>query len=109
LSQLHPIFEHLPVENIVFKNQQQYYDAINRSTNAADSVVFIEFMLEKILATLKRRQGEALSKENNVGVNVGVKNISEKILLMISTPPRGFGYYFERSLSLDSFAQKDYF
>ena len=25
LSKLHPIFAHLPVENIVFQNQQQYY------------------------------------------------------------------------------------
>ena len=28
LSKLHPIFEHLPVENMVYANQQQYYDAI---------------------------------------------------------------------------------
>jgi len=27
-KQYHPIFEHLPVENLVFANQQAYYDAI---------------------------------------------------------------------------------
>jgi len=58
LSKLHPVFEHLPVENIVFKNQQQYYEAINRSTNATDCGFFIEFMLEEILVTLKKRQGK---------------------------------------------------
>jgi len=63
LSQLHPIFEHLPVENIVFQNQQQYYDAISRSTTATDSGIFIEFMLEEILTTLKKRQGLALKTE----------------------------------------------
>lgn len=29
LSKLHPVFEHLPVENRVYANQQQYYDAID--------------------------------------------------------------------------------
>jgi len=69
LTQLHPIFAHLPVENIVFQNQQQYYEAISQSTSATDSGIFVEFMLEKILATLRKRQGEPLSNENNVGVN----------------------------------------
>jgi len=36
LGKLHPIFEYLPVENIVFANQQGYYDAINESTKNAD-------------------------------------------------------------------------
>ena len=64
LSKLHPIFEHLPVENIVFQNQQQYYEAISRSTRTSDSAHFIEFMLEEILTTLRKRQGVALKREN---------------------------------------------
>lgn len=58
LTQLHPIFEHLPVENIVFQNQQNYYDAISQSSIATDCGVFIEFMLQEILTTLKNRQGD---------------------------------------------------
>lgn len=54
LSQLHPIFAHLPVENMVFSNQQTYYDAITASTAAGESTPFIEFMLGEILATLTR-------------------------------------------------------
>ncbi len=73
LTQLHPIFEHLPVENIVFQNQQQYYDAINRSSIVTDSGIFMEFMLQEILTTLKNRQGELLDKTNNIDVN-GVAN-----------------------------------
>ena len=53
LGKLHPLFEHLPVENMVFSNQQAYYDAITASTQAADSGVFIDFMLSEILETLK--------------------------------------------------------
>lgn len=56
----HPLFEHLPVENMVFSNQQAYYDAITASSQAADSGVFIDFMLSEILATLKDHQGEEL-------------------------------------------------
>ena len=75
LSKLHPIFEHLPVENIVFENQQQYYDAISRSTKATDCRPFIEFMLEEILTTLKKRQGEALNRKSADTVNDTVKLI----------------------------------
>jgi Fic family protein len=69
LSKLHPIFEHLPVENIVFQNQQQYYDAITQSTKATACRPFIEFMLEEILTTLNKRQGEPLKTESNGTAN----------------------------------------
>ena len=75
LTKLHPIFEYLPVENIVFQNQQQYYDAIRQSSKASDSGVFIEFMLAEILTTLKKRQGAALENNENGTVNGTVKLI----------------------------------
>ena len=53
LGKLNPIFEHLPVENMVFANQQKYYDAITESTNLNDSYPFIDFMLNEILKTLQ--------------------------------------------------------
>ncbi len=77
LSKLHPIFEHLPVESIIFQNQQQYYDAISRSTRTSDSAHFIEFMLEEILTTLRNRQGVALKSENNDTANDTVSTYSE--------------------------------
>ena len=43
LAKLHPVFEYLPVENMVFKNQQLYYKAINDSTSATDSGIFVAF------------------------------------------------------------------
>lgn len=54
LSKLHPLFSHLPVENMVYTNQQEYYDAITASTVAGESTPFIEFMLSEILDTLAR-------------------------------------------------------
>ena len=61
LSKLHPLFENLPVENMVFANQTAYYDAISKSSDLADSGPFIEFMLEEILASLKAHQGSPVS------------------------------------------------
>ena len=72
LGKLHPLFEHLPVENMVYANQQAYYDAITASTNAGQSGPFIDFMLREIYKTLKAHQGEEIdSVGNNVGENVG--------------------------------------
>ena len=79
LGRLHPLFEHLPVENMVYANQQAYYDAITASTHAGQSGPFIDFMLNEIYKTLKSHQGEELMDVgNNVGNNVGNK---ERIIL----------------------------
>ena len=79
LGRLHPLFEHLPVENMVYANQQAYYDVITASTHAGQSGPFIDFMLNEIYKTLKSHQGEELMDVgNNVGNNVGNK---ERIIL----------------------------
>lgn len=75
LGKLHPVFEHLPVENMVFANQQAYYNAINRSTDAVNSGIFIDFMLQEIYETLKKRQGDSIvtmKATKDVGINVGI-------------------------------------
>ena len=56
LGRLHPLFEHLPVENMVYANQQAYYDAITASTHAGQSGPFIDFMLNEIviMSVIKR-------------------------------------------------------
>ncbi len=59
LGRLNPIFEHLPVENMVYSNQQAYYHAINRSSGLGDSGPFIDFMLEEILNALVGHQGKS--------------------------------------------------
>lgn len=59
LGRLNPIFEHLPVENMVYSNQQAYYHAINRSSDLGDSGPFIDFMLEEILNALIDHQGKS--------------------------------------------------
>lgn len=81
LGQLHPVFQYLPVENMVYANQQGYYQAINLSTKKADSGIFVDFMLEEILLTLKRHLDTS-----DVGVIVGA-NVGVKILEYIKSHP----------------------
>ena len=100
LGKLHPLFEHLPVENMVYINQQQYYDAITASSNAGQSGPFIDFMLNEIYKTLKSHQGEPLpasseglspiDKEFGIkfgeefGIKYGIKfGINDKQLLLL--------------------------
>lgn len=49
LSQWHSIFSNLPVESLVYLHQNEYYSALQQSTNKTDSSPFIEFMLQMIL------------------------------------------------------------
>jgi len=52
LSKWNPIFAWIPVESIIHDRQDEYYNAINNSNNAADSTAFIEFMLSAIKDSL---------------------------------------------------------
>ena len=44
-----------PVENIIWAHQQEYYQAIRASTVTGECGPFIDFMLDKILRTLKAK------------------------------------------------------
>ena len=98
LGKLHPLFEHLPVENMVYANQQAYYDAIAASTNAGQSGPFIDFMLNEIFRTLKAHQGAELTTTDTdpidrefgikfgeqFGIKFGIKfGINDKRLLLL--------------------------
>ena len=60
LSQWNPAFAWLPIESIIYDNQQAYYNAINASNDTVDSTPFIEFMLSVIKSALM----EAVHTEN---------------------------------------------
>ncbi len=48
LSQWNALLAQLPVENIVYQHQSEYYAAINQSTVETDSSPFVEFILSMI-------------------------------------------------------------
>ena len=77
LGRLNPIFEHLPVENMVYSNQQAYYNAINKSSYLADSGSFIDFMLEEILNALIDHQGKSNAE---IADEKGLSHQQERVL-----------------------------
>lgn len=53
LSRWNELFAWLPVETVVYENQQGYYDALQIAEQTANSEIFIEFMLNAILQALE--------------------------------------------------------
>lgn len=53
LNKFNPIFSLLPTESIVRDYQEEYYQAIENSTQMGESTPFIEFMLEMILKSMQ--------------------------------------------------------
>ncbi len=84
LREMSPVFEHLPIENMVYANQSTYYDAIAASTRQNDCSPMIDFLLQEIYdALLSHQQTEDVGV--NVGVNVGVKE-QEVLNLLVLNP-----------------------
>ena len=54
LAKLHPVFPYLPVENMIFNAQEEYYRAIELSSSASNCAPFIDFMLTEILHALQQ-------------------------------------------------------
>ncbi|MEA5419133.1 Fic family protein [Spirulina sp. CCNP1310] len=54
LGKWNDLFYLLPMESLIKAQADQYYQALEQADRAADSTVFIEFMLEVIMATLKQ-------------------------------------------------------
>lgn len=81
LSEWNPVFAHLPVENMIWENQSAYYKAIQDSTDANDSGIFVDFMLAIILEALKSHK-QPLDEDNRVNVKVNVKvNVNQQKIL----------------------------
>ncbi|KPN70902.1 Fic family protein [Neisseria sp. 83E34] len=53
LSSWNPLFAWIPVETMVYGNQQGYYRVLTEADKANNSTVFVEFMLDMLLQTLK--------------------------------------------------------
>ena len=80
-----------PVENIVWAHQQEYYQAIRASSAAGECGPFIDFMLDKILRTLKAK-GEAyeagVAKAGGLkGSQKGRQKSSQKIRAILKSMP----------------------
>lgn len=67
LMQQYPVFEFLPFETLISKNQKKYYRALSISDKKGESTYFIEFMLnvlrDSLDELLKERSGPISSAE----------------------------------------------
>ena len=97
LAKWNPVFLRLPVETMVYNNQDKYYQAINKSTEANDSGIFIDFMLREILNALHRHvtaqknaddpaEAVFLYIKDNPGVRAGM--LAEKLFISRRTVER---------------------
>ena len=86
LMQQYPVFEYLPVESLIKKNQQEYYNKLSESDKIGQSTPFIEFMLGIILESLQ----QVLQSQN---INLSIK---DRIFL------------FKEKIESKKFSRKDY-
>ena len=82
LAGWNPVFEYLPVENMIRENQADYYKAIERTTDENDSGIFAEFMLQTILDAIKKHKKKVTAK-----VAVKVTANQQKIISAINENP----------------------
>ena len=86
LADWNPAFANLPVENMIWEHQAEYYKAIEQSTDATDSGIFVAFMLEVILESIKKHSSDAPVKVTQK-VTQKVTVNQEKLLQAIRAQP----------------------
>ncbi|MBD3905219.1 Fic family protein [Chryseobacterium sp. Ch-15] len=66
-----PVFEFLPFETLISKNQSQYYQALSRSDKEGHSTKFIEYMLgiiDKSLSELLTNSIQKLTQDDRISI-----------------------------------------
>lgn len=58
LKKYDSLFKYVPIENLIEKNQKQYYVALEKSDKAGESTLFIEFMLKIIKEALEEMSAD---------------------------------------------------
>ena len=76
LKESYPFFEFLPIETLIKKRQEEYYESLGQSDNAGESTAFIEFMLEIILESLE----ELLNIQNVNLTNIDRINLFKSVV-----------------------------
>lgn len=83
LSKWKEIFEYVPIESLIKKYQNEYYEAINNCNSAASSNEFIEFMLKMIDETLDKllQDSQDIKLNNKFDKKLEGLNDTEKLVL----------------------------
>lgn len=70
------VFAWIPVETLVYENQEEYYKVLHRADKAGDSSKFVQFMLEMICDALK--EISETSGDSNVVINVAINVVTNE-------------------------------
>ena len=85
LGRWNQLFYALPIENMVLCHQRRYYQTLHSAQESGDARVFVDFMLDMILRTLKAR-GESQGGKKKV-VRKGGKKTVDWLLDLIRGKP----------------------
>lgn len=73
LQKWQPFFAWLPIETLVYENQEAYYHALQMANNDGESTVFVEFMLQMIRDALKElAESQNEQQKNQMSVYMSV-------------------------------------
>lgn len=77
------VFAWVPIETLVYENQEEYYKVLHRADIVGDSTEFVEFMLRMIRNALK--EISETHNKTNVVINVGINVVTneEKIVALL--------------------------
>ncbi|MEZ4798771.1 MAG: Fic family protein [Flavobacteriales bacterium] len=83
LMQEYPVFEFIPLENVILNSQKKYYQALAKSDKLASSTPFVEYMLEVIdnaLTGMLNLNQQIRTSEDRVSyfIKLGIKSFSRK-------------------------------
>jgi len=84
LAQWKPLFAEMPLESVIKAHQQEYYQALGSADAAADSTVFISFMLKSILQTL---ENASVNAPQNAFVNIEGMKTPDAIMALVAANP----------------------
>lgn len=80
LMKYSPLFEYVPVEELIKENQANYYSALGKSDQIGESTVFIEFMLNLILESLnKYSKNISIKQKDGIARLAYVKEIFREV------------------------------
>lgn len=77
----------MPIEELIRSRQQEYYDALSKSDNEADSSYFVELMLEIILDTLKETTMVGKEENSNAPIRQIDGVLEKEILTLLKEEP----------------------
>ena len=58
-------FRYVPIESLIEKNQQAYYDSLEKCDKSGESTLFVEFMLGIIKSSLEEMSSEIIGVTNS--------------------------------------------